>query len=63
MLTDDLLKQREGLLNDMPYAADNVNEQAQNLTTKWDVVKDLADKRRKRLEEMAKLHQVNFVFL
>lgn len=55
--TDELVAQKESLLQEMLYANDKVNEHVETLSSKWDVVNKLSAQRRKRLEEVLNLHQ------
>lgn len=55
--TSTLLEDSDNLLQEMPYASEKVNEQVTNIKKKWQLVDELAAKRRKRLEEILNLHQ------
>lgn len=55
--TNNLLKDSDSLLEDMPYASEKVNDHVANINGKWEVVNQLAAKRRSRLEEILRLHQ------
>ena len=56
-LTDKLIEDSDTLLQEMPYAAQKVNEHVGSIRTKWDSVNRLSAQRRTRLEEVLKLHQ------
>ena len=56
-MTDKLLNDSNTLLEEMPYAAEKVNEHVTSIKAKWEVVDQLAAKRRSRLEEILRLHQ------
>lgn len=56
-LTDQLINDSDTLLQEMPYAAEKVNDHVTSIKSKWDNVNLLSTKRRTRLEEVLRLHQ------
>lgn len=55
--TNKLLDDSNTLLQEMPYAAEKVNEHVTSIKSKWEIVDQLSAKRRARLEEVLRLHQ------
>ena len=57
--TDDLVKYGNELLHNMSYAADDIKEFVTKLTENWKMIYELTAQRKKRLDEVLKLHQVS----